>query len=176
MKFPTINETRKFITVFTRTQYKNRIVGDKNPVHTARIYLYKLHFHIKFVPTFKLPSDLVPSWLPTEIPYIMFHSSHAGYMPFQSHPSTRSPFVTLLSRRAQSGRWSSFGRRVWFTESHLVLLSFPLCFIYSFYFWYNEWSVLSSKTTRSFLGNWHSHFSVLLLTPHLYTTEFALDC
>ena len=61
MKFPTINETRKFITVFTGTKYKNRIVGDKNPVHTARIYLYKLHFNIKFVPTFKLPSDLVPS-------------------------------------------------------------------------------------------------------------------
>jgi len=35
---------------------------------------------------------------------------------------TRSPFVTLLSRRAQSGRWSSFGKRVWFTESHIVLI------------------------------------------------------
>ena len=37
---------------------------------------------------------------------------------------TRSPFVTLLSRRAQSGRWSSFGKRVWFTELHLVLVIF----------------------------------------------------
>jgi hypothetical protein len=27
------------------------------------------------------------------------------------NPSTRSPFVTLLSRHAQSGRWSSFGKR-----------------------------------------------------------------
>jgi len=34
----------------------------------------------------------------------------------------RSPFVTLLSRRAQYGRWSSFGKRVWFTESHTVLM------------------------------------------------------
>ena len=33
-----------------------------------------------------------------------------------------SPFVTLLSRRAQSFRWSSFGKRVWFTESHIVLI------------------------------------------------------
>jgi len=132
MKFPTINETRKFITVFARTQYKNRIVGDKNPVHTARIYyLYKLHFNIKFVPTFKLPSDLVPSWLPTEIPYIMFHSSHACYMPFQSHPSTRSSFVTLLSRRAQSGRWSSFGKRAWFTESHLVFVILFTCVLFT---------------------------------------------
>ena len=36
--------------------------------------------------------------------------------------STRSSFVTLLSRLAQSGRWSSFGKWVWFTESHLVLI------------------------------------------------------
>jgi len=36
--------------------------------------------------------------------------------------STRSPFVTLVSQCAQSGRWSSFGKRVWFTESHIVLL------------------------------------------------------
>jgi len=33
--------------------------------------------------------------------------------------STRSPFVTLLSRSAQSRRWSSFRKRVWFTESHI---------------------------------------------------------
>ena len=35
---------------------------------------------------------------------------------------TWSPFVSLLSRRAQYGRWSSFGKRVWFTESHIVLI------------------------------------------------------
>ena len=51
--------------------------------------------------------------------------------------STRSPFVTL-SQRAQSGRWSSFGKRVWFTESHIVLIIyfFTCCFIYSVYSWY----------------------------------------
>jgi len=36
--------------------------------------------------------------------------------------STQSPFVTLLSPRAQSGRWFSFGKRLWFTESHLILI------------------------------------------------------
>ena len=48
-----------------------------------------------------------------------------------SHPpfSTRSPFVILLSRRAQSGRWSSFGKRAWFTESHLVLVIFFFTYV-----------------------------------------------
>ena len=38
----------------------------------------------------------------------------------------RSPFVTLLSRSALSGRWSSYGKRVCFTDSHLVLVIFLL--------------------------------------------------
>jgi len=87
-----------------------------------------------------------------------------------------TPLVSLLSRRAQSGRWSSFGKRVWFTESHTFNYFFLTRFIYSSYSWYNKWSAISSKTTRSFLGNWHSHFSILSLTPHSYATEFALDC
>jgi len=33
--------------------------------------------------------------------------------------STRSPFLTWLSRRSQSGRWSCFGKRLWFTESNI---------------------------------------------------------
>jgi hypothetical protein len=40
--------------------------------------------------------------------------------------STRSPFVTYMSRRAQSGRRISFGRRLWFTESLIVLVIFFL--------------------------------------------------
>jgi len=45
--------------------------------------------------------------------------------------STRSPsvLVTLLSPRAHSGRWSSSGKRVWFTESNIVL-------VISFYLFY----------------------------------------
>ena len=43
--------------------------------------------------------------------------------------STRSPFLTWLSQRAQSGRWSSFGEQVWFPESNIVLvISFYLLF------------------------------------------------
>jgi len=38
------------------------------------------------------------------------------------HCSTQSPFLNWLSRHAQSGRWSSFGKWVWFTESNIVLV------------------------------------------------------
>jgi hypothetical protein len=43
--------------------------------------------------------------------------------------------LCTLSRRAQSGRRTSFGRRVWFTELHTVLAIFFLIidlFIYLF--------------------------------------------
>jgi len=43
--------------------------------------------------------------------------------------STRSPILTWLSRLAQSGRWSSFGKRVWFTESNIDLI----IYFYLFY-------------------------------------------
>jgi len=91
--------------------------------------------------------------------------------------STRSPFVTLLSRRAQSGRWSSFGKRVWFTESHIdLIISFLLLVLFTkFILHIKQWRAISSKTTRSFLGNWHSHFSVLPLTPHPYATDFLTE-
>jgi len=46
--------------------------------------------------------------------------------------SAQSPFVTLLSRCAQSGRLSSFGKQVWFTESHTVLVIFFLLMFYLF--------------------------------------------
>ena len=52
-------------------------------------------------------------------PFIVFRPLRAVLTPADY---TRSPFVTLLPRRAQYGRWSSFGKRVWFTESHLVLI------------------------------------------------------
>ena len=44
--------------------------------------------------------------------------------------STRSLFLTWLSRRVRSIRWSSFGKRVWFTESHIVLV---ISFFFLFY-------------------------------------------
>ena len=56
----------------------------------------------------------------TTFPFSTAHISHKdGEYILQKHShSTRSPFVTSLSRHAQSGRWSPFGKRVWFTESH----------------------------------------------------------
>ena len=53
----------------------------------------------------------------------------------QTNYSTRSPFVPLLSRHAQSGRWSSFGKRVWFTEPHLVLVIFFFNYVLYVFFW-----------------------------------------
>jgi hypothetical protein len=60
--------------------------------------------------------------------------------------STRSPFLTWLSRRAQSGRWSSFGKWVWFNESHTALFIFTFCFIYSIYSWYKKGVLYQVKT------------------------------
>ena len=43
--------------------------------------------------------------------------------------STQSPFVSLLSRHSQYGRWSSFGKWVWFTKSHIdLIIVFSLMF------------------------------------------------
>jgi len=81
----------------------------------------------------------------------------------QHSGSTRSPFVTSLSRRAQTGTWSSFGKRVWFTESHIVLFFYLLfCLFIIDIKW---WSAISSRTTKSFLGNWQS-----FLCTRTYTT------
>jgi hypothetical protein len=48
-----------------------------------------------------------------------------------------TPFISLLSRRAQSGRWSSFRKCVvgWITYSFNNFF-FTCCFIYSIYSWY----------------------------------------
>jgi len=64
--------------------------------------------------------------------------------PFSCSLSTRSPCVNSLSRRAQSGRWSSFGKRVWFTESHTVL-------IISFYLLFYLLNLLLIKWTKGVL-------------------------
>jgi len=59
------------------------------------------------------------------------------------------PFTTCLSRRAQPGRRTSFGRRVWFTESHIVLANFYFTcwFIYS---WYKRRAVIQSNNYTIF--------------------------
>ena len=61
--------------------------------------------------------------------------------PISSICSTRSPFLLCLLRRAQSGS-TSFGRRVWLTESHLVsiLFFFYLLFYLLILFLILKWS------------------------------------
>jgi len=50
-----------------------------------------------------------------------FQKNHKPEYRLLQHATTyvstyaQSPFVSLLSRRTQSGRWSSFGKWVWFT-------------------------------------------------------------
>jgi len=88
--------------------------------------------------------------------------------------STRSPFITFLSRRAQSGR-TSFGKRMWFTESLIVSFIFCLLivlFIHLYPIYYQ------GKQLNHFLLKHHSHFTC---TPSLtllsYATAFfSLDC
>jgi hypothetical protein len=76
---------------------------------------------------------------------------------------TRSPYVPCLSRRAQSGR-SSFGRGVWFIQSHIVLVLF--LFIYSFNLDIKG-VLLSRETTRSFS-------SKIPVSLHLHSLTHAL--
>ena len=60
------------------------------------------------------------------------HSTRGKQVGLQLWHSAPSPFVTLLSRRDQSGGRSSFGKRVWFTESRIILIiSFLLVILFN---------------------------------------------
>jgi len=86
--------------------------------------------------------------------------------------STRSPLLPYLSRHTQSGRWSSFGKRVWFTESHITLV-ISFCLFTSF--------ILDTKKMRAKAyikskanhvsfnknGHWHSPTSLPYATAFL---------
>jgi len=99
---------------------------------------------------------------------------------FRPNFSTRSPFVILLSRRAQYGSWSSFGKRVWFTESHLVLIIYFfhfLFFIYSTYCLYKiNGALYPLKQPDHFLES--DTVTSLYSYLHLTRTRLAslLDC
>ena len=49
--------------------------------------------------------------------------SHERALVLRHTYSTRSPFLSLLPRCALYGRCFFFGKRVWFTESHIVLFT-----------------------------------------------------
>ena len=79
---------------------------------------------------------------------------------------TWSPLLPCLSWHTQSGTWSSSGKRVWFTESHIYLFLFVYLLIYSFV----QRKVVLYKVTSK------SHF--IHLTCWLALTHIVLirDC
>jgi len=93
-------------------------------------------------------------------------------------PSTRSPFVTLLSWRTQPARRTSFREtgvvhRITFTFSYFL---FTCVLFINFILDIINGVLYLVKLLDHFLGNWHSLCSVLPYTPHSYATESALDC
>jgi hypothetical protein len=88
--------------------------------------------------------------------------------------STQSPFLPCMSWCAQYVRWTSFGRRVWFTESHIVLVIFSLLVVLFILF------ILDIKKSCCFPVKQLNHFfSKITQSLHLYfLTHVALvhDC
>jgi len=81
---------------------------------------------------------------------------------------------TLLSPRAQSAGCSSFGKRVWFTESHIVsIISFLIVVLFTQFIVDKIKKVVLYKVKQlnHILSKQHSHFSVLPPTPHSYATD-----
>ena len=103
------------INLFVREAGCNSTYKTNEPVTRPKTHIHFTYSHlyyrrIHYVWLFKMYSNARMNW---------------------KH-STLSPFVTLLPRRAQSGRWSSFGKLVWFTESHIVLIiSFLLLVLFT---------------------------------------------
>ena len=90
----------------------SRIRSSDHPAHSELIEYENICLIFFFVNLITLYQSNFSTLL---IMLIFCSCNKSGY-------STQSPFLSLLSRRAQSGRWSSFGKRVWFTESHIVLI------------------------------------------------------
>jgi hypothetical protein len=76
--------------------------------------------------------------------------------------STRSPLLPCLSQHTQSGMRSSFGKRVWFSESHS--LSYSVLFVYQFYAWYKEKACCIKSKPNHVSINKHGHWHSLALT------------
>ena len=91
---------------------------------------------------------------------------------------TRSPFVPCLSWLAQSGTRTCFERRVWFIESHIVLVIFFVLidlFIHLFLIW--KACCYPVKQLNNFLVKYYSHFTCSpTLTLFSYYTAVLPDC
>jgi len=78
-------------------------------------------------------------------------------------PSTQSPFLTCMSWCSQSGSWSSFRKK---GVVHQITYSFSQFFFTYVLFIHFILDIKNGvlypvKQLDQFLGNWHSHFSVL---------------
>jgi hypothetical protein len=97
--------------------------------------------------------------------------------------STSPPFITWVSRCAQSGRWSSFEKRVWFTESFFFFFFFfPLLVFFTQFILdkLNTGLLNQVKQTKSYFINLspslallHSHLSCTQITP---STDANVHC
>ena len=93
------------------------------------------------------------SWLLVNIFAATLHTGgHPSVCPHGTTllPLTHDHLLYLCCPDAQYGRWSSFGKRVRFTSSYIVLIiSFLLVVLLTqFILDIKQWSAISSKTTR----------------------------
>jgi len=106
------------------------ILSQINPVH-APIRLPEGYNIIRLVNGKACLGETQRAYLVSELFYTLVFRCFEYFVATLARRSARSPFVTLLSRRAQTGRWSSFGKRVWFTESHTVLITYFLLVLFT---------------------------------------------
>ena len=93
-------------------------------VFSLRSFSSCLRFHCRL--SFKsIPPSILPSTTCLRIQLLRKMWTIQCFSLLHDHP-----FVTLLPRRAQSGRRSSSEKRMWFTESHLVFVVFFFYFLF----------------------------------------------
>jgi hypothetical protein len=80
--FPTFDETRRFITVFTRALHWS--LSWARSIHPIPFYFSKIHFNIMHPLRLGLPSGLFPFGFPTNIVYALL--PYSCYMHCPSHP------------------------------------------------------------------------------------------
>ena len=133
----------KFHLISTECIYVFLLISEQ----TAIIALYSLNWLIFITQTAGVYCAVRTGFLYTIHDTLCPLKDWGHGMQFYLMFSTPSPFVTLLSRRAESGRWSSYREtgvdyRITFSFSDFL---FYLRFIDSIYCWSNEkWHVVSS--------------------------------
>ena len=111
-KFPAF-----YWTALTSARHLSLILSQINPVHAPS--LPEGYNFIRLVNRKACLGVTHRAYLVSELSCPLVFRYFEYFVAALPRPSTLSPFVTLLSRRAQSDRWSSFGKWVRFTESHI---------------------------------------------------------